>query len=130
MSMIDTDMVRSALRSAASAAGEAETFFDILIPVDDGRTKGPLMIGQLFGVDLLQHPDVPEGQMYIKKKPLENYIPQSMIADLQETRTLLVELMAKEEDGTPRKESMAITISAIDDEIFTYQQQLVKGPKS
>ena len=130
MSMIDTDQVRQALRSAASAAGEAETFFDILIPVDDGRTEGPLMIGQLFGVDLIQHPDVPEGQMYIKKKPAENYKPQAMIADLQESRALLYELMSEAEDGSTRKESLAITISSIDDEIMKYQQQIQMGPES
>ena len=130
MSMIDTDQVRQALRSAASAAGEAETFFDILIPVDDGRTEGPLMIGQMFGVDLIQHPDVPEGQMYIKKKPVENYKPQAMIADLQESRALLYELMAAAEDGSTRKESLAITISSIDDEIMKYQQQIQMGPES
>lgn len=130
MSMIDTDQVRSALRSAASAAKEAETFFDILIPVDDGRTAGPLMIGQLWGVDLLQHPDVPEGQMYIKRKPVENYVPQAMIADLQETRAILIELSAAAEDGSIRKESLTISIAAIDEEIFKYQQQIVRGPQS
>lgn len=130
MSMIDTEQVRSALRSAASAANEAETFFDILIPVDDGRTEGPLMIGQLFGVDLLQHPDVAEGQMYIKRKPLENYMPQSMISDLQETRAMLVELSAAAEDGSVRKESLTISIAAVDEEIFKYQQLIQKGPKA
>ena len=130
MSMIDTDLVRSALRSAASAAGEAETFFDILIPVDDGRTEGPLMIGQLFGVDLVQHPDVPEGQMYIKKKPLENYVPQSMIADLQESRSLLVELMHKADDGSSEKENLTLSISFIDDKIHYYQMQIQKGPRT
>jgi len=130
MSMIDTDMVRSALRSAASAAGEAETFFDILIPVDDGRKEGPLMIGQLFGVDLLQHPDVPAGEMHIKRKPLENYQPQAMIADLQESRALMAELMNRMDDGTSQKEHLTITISVLDDKIMEYQQMIVKGPKS
>lgn len=130
MSMIDTDQVRSALLSAARASGEAETFFDILIPVDDGRSEGPLMIGQLFGVDLLQHPDVADGQMYIKKKPVENYVPQSMIADLQESRSLMVELMNMADDGTSDKEHLAITISIIDDKIQHYQQQIQKGPRS
>lgn len=131
MSMIDTDQVRSALRSAASAAGEAETFFDILIPVDDGRTKGPLMIGQLFGVDLIQHPDVAEGQMHIKRKPLENYVPQSMIADLLETKRMLTELLAKEgKTDADHGASLAISISIIDEEIVTYQSQIVEGPKS
>ncbi len=88
------------------------------------------MIGQMFGVDLLQHPDVPEGQMYIKRKPVENYQPQSMIADLIETRNLLVELLAKEKDGTPRKESLAITITTIDDNIMEQQMKIQKGPKS
>lgn len=130
MSMIDTNQVRSALRSAASASGEAETFFDILIPVDDGRSEGPLMIGQLFGTDLLQHPDVPDGQMYIKRKPLENYVPQAMIADLQETREMLFELQAKADDGSIRKESLTISIAVVEEQIFNYQQQIVKGPKS
>lgn len=129
MSMIDTDQVRSALRSAASAANEAETFFDILIPTDDNRRTQPMMIGQMFGVDLVQHPDVPEGQMYIKRKPVENYVPQSMIADLQETRSMLVELSAASEDGSIRKESFTISIAAIDEEIFKYQQQIQRGPK-
>lgn len=124
MSVIDTDLVRSALRSAASAANEAETFFDILIPVDDGRTDGPLMIGQLFGVDLVQHPDVPEGQMYIKRKPIVNYAPQAMIADLQESRNLFVELMNAADDGSSDKEHLAISISIIDDKIQHYQKEI------
>lgn len=130
MSMIDTDMVRSALRSAAHAANEAETFFDILIPVDDGRTEGPLMIGQLFGVDLIQHPDVPAGQMYIKRKPVENYVPQAMIADLLETKRLLTELLNDEATTTSHKENLAISISIVDDNIMEQQMKIVKGPKS
>lgn len=129
MSMIDTDMVRSALRSAASAAGEAETFFDILIPVDDGRSDNPLMIGQLFGVDLIQHPDVPEGQMYIKRKPAENYKPQAMIADLMETRRMLVELSA-DPWATEDNAAAAVVIAAIDKEIELYQKQIQMGPES
>lgn len=128
--MIDTDMVRSALRSAAHAANEAETFFDILVPVDDGRHDNPLMIGQLFGVDLIQHPDVPDGQMYIKRKPVENYQPQAMIADLLETKRLLTELMTLQVDGSAGKEHLAISISIIDDNILENQMKIQKGPKS
>jgi len=125
MSMIDTDQVRQALRSAASAAGEAETFFDILIPVDDGRSEGPLMIGQLFGVDLIQHPDVPDGQMYIKKKPAENYKPQAMIADLQESRRLLEELGAEDAESVLHK-----AVVVIDEHIAEWQKQIKMGPES
>ena len=128
MSMIDTDQVRSALRSAASAAGEAETFFDILIPVDDGRTEGPLMIGQLFGVDLIQHPDVPDGQMYIKKKPVENYKPQAMIADLLDSKRLLTELAADETKGG--RDILEAAIVSLDEEIEVYQKQIQMGPES
>lgn len=130
MSMIDTDQVRQALRSAASAAGEAETFFDILIPVDDGRDHEPLMIGQLFGVDLIQHPDVPEGQMYIKRKPAENYKPQAMIADLIETRRLLIEL--KDPAGRWSADEVTIdrNIEIIDGEIEHWQKQIQMGPES
>ena len=130
MSMIDTDQVRSALRSAASAAGEAETFFDILIPVDDGRSDNPLMIGQLFGVDLIQHPDVPEGQMYIKKKPVENYKPQGMIADLQDARRLLVEL--KDDEGRWSADEVIVDrmIELLDVEILQWQKQIQMGPES
>ena len=128
MSMIDTDQVRQALRSAASAAGEAETFFDILIPVDDGRTEGPLMIGQLFGVDLIQHPDVPEGQMYIKKKPVENYKPQAMIADLLDSKRLLTELAADETKGG--RDILEAAIVSLDEEIEVYQKQIQMGPES
>lgn len=129
MSMIDTDQVRQALRSAASAAGEPETFFDILIPVDDGRSDNPLMIGQLFGVDLIQHPDVPEGQMCIKKKPVENYKPQAMIADLQESKRLIAELADTawfDEDNAAGNNMVKL----LDEQIEHWQKQIQMGPES
>lgn len=130
MSMIDTDQVRQALRSAASAAGEAETFFDILIPVDDGRDHEPLMIGQLFGVDLIQHPDVPEGQMYIKRKPAENYKPQAMIADLMETQRLLTELQADGKHEAHTSDSFDTVQEYIAFEIAEWQKKIQMGPES
>lgn len=130
MSIIDTDQVRSALRSAASAAGEAETFFDILIPVDDGRSEGPLKIGQMFGSDLIQHPDVPEGQMYIKRRPGENYAPQAMIDDLQESKGLLVELAAGAGDHTSEHHILRNASEILDTKILRQQELIQKGPKS
>ena len=129
MSMIDTDQVRQALIATAKAAGLDESFYDILIPVDDGREKDPLMIGQLFGVDLIQHPDVPEGQMYIKRKPVDNYKPQAMIADLREARNLIVELLENETIADARA-SMEKTIEVLEWNIEHYQKQIQKGPKS
>lgn len=129
MSMIDTDMVRSALTSAASAAGAPPEMFDILIPTDDGRSEGPLKIGQMFGSDLIQHPDVPEGQMYIKRRPAENYAPQAMIDDLQDSKGLLVELFMEAEEQTVREAHQTI-VSKLDDEIELQQQLIQKGPRS
>lgn len=129
MSMIDTDMVRSALTSAASASGAPTEMFDILIPVDDGRSEGPLKIGQMFGSDLIQHPDVPEGQMYIKRRPGENYAPQAMIDDLQDSKGLLVELFTDAEEQTVREAHQTI-VSKLDEEIEHQQQLIQKGPKS
>lgn len=128
MSMIDTDQVRQALIATTSASGLDETFYDILIPVDDGRDKTPLMIGQLFGVDLIQHPDVPDGQMYIKRKPAANYKPQSMIADLREARNMVVELLENESIEDARK-GMEKTIEVLEWNIEQYQKQIQKGPK-
>lgn len=127
MSMIDTDMVRQALLATTKSSGADEIFYDILIPVDDGRTEGPLKIGQLFGVDLLQHPDVPDGQMYIKKKPAANYKPQEVIDDLMEAKSVLRELMDRRETpGTDAKVKSVLNL--VDDEINYWQSQIVKGP--
>lgn len=127
MSMIDTDMVRQALIATTKASGHDEVFYDILIPVDDGRTENPLKIGQLFGVDLLQHPDVPDGQMYIKKKPAMNYKPQDVIDDLMETKSVLRELMDRRETpGTDAK--VKAVLKLVDDEINHWQNMIVRGP--
>jgi len=123
MSMIDTDQVRQALIATTSASGLDETFYDILIPVDDGRDKDPLMIGHLFGVDLIQSPDVPEGQMYIKRKPAINYKPQAMIADLREARNLVAELLEQETIDDARK-SLEKTIEVLEWNIDQYQKQI------
>lgn len=123
MSMIDTDQVRQALIATTRASGLDETFYDILIPVDDGRDKDPLMIGQLFGVDLIQSPDVPEGQMYIKRKPAINYKPQSMIADLREARNMVAELLENETIDDARK-SMEKTIEVLEWNMDQYQKQI------
>ena len=130
MSMIDTDMVRSALSSAAMASGAPTEFFDILIPVDDGRSEGPLKIGEMFGSDIIQHPDVPDGQMYIKRRPAENYAPQSMIADLQETRHLLIELKDPKGRWSDKEVIIDSTLEIVDGEIQAQQQLIQKGPKS
>lgn len=128
--MIDTDMVRSALTSAASAAGAPTEMFDILIPVDDGRSEGPLKIGQMFGSDLLQHPDVPEGQMYIKRRPAENYAPQAMIDDLQESHGLLVELAAAAGPHTSEHNILRNASEILDTKILRQQELIQKGTKS
>lgn len=130
MSMIDTDMIRKALQATCSASKLDETFYDILIPVDDGRDKDPLKIGNMFGVDIIQHPDVPDGQMYIKRKPAANYAPQAMIDDLTETRQLLTELLHKDGITPEHGEPLAITISIVDDEIMEQQLKIQKGPKA
>lgn len=130
MSMIDTDMVRSALTSAASASGAPTEMFDILIPVDDGRSEGPLKIGQMFGSDLIQHPDVPEGQMYIKRRPGENYAPQAMIDDLQETRHMLIDLKDPKGRWSDKEVILDSAIEIVDGETQHQQQLIQKGPKS
>lgn len=130
MSMIDTDMVRSALTSAASASGAPTEMFDILIPVDDGRSEGPLKIGQMFGSDLIQHPDVPEGQMYIKRRPGENYKPQAMIDDLTDARVLLVELLGSKKHEAHTEDSFATVQEYIGFEIAAQQQLIQKGIRS
>lgn len=130
MSMIDTNQVRMALLATTKASGLDETFYDILVPTDDGRTENPLMIGQLFGVDLVQHPDVPPDQMHIKRKPAVNYKPQAAIADLRTAREVLVDLGRA--DGMPEEDASAIevTLAWISRQIVHYQKQIKKGDKS
>ena len=66
--------------------------------------------------------------MYIKRKPVVNYDPQAMIADLQESRNLLVELFSDAEEQGLREANLTI-IASIDAKIEFYQQQLTKGAK-
>lgn len=129
MSMIDTDQVRQALIATTKASGLDETYYDILVPTDDGRPDNPLMIGQLFGVDLVQHPDVPENQMYIKRKPAINYKPQAAIADLRAAREVLVDL-GREADPREDRAAIEVTLAWISKKIVDYQKQIQKGPKS
>lgn len=130
MSMIDTDQVRQALIATTKASGLDETYYDILVPTDDGRPDNPLMIGQLFGVDLVQHPDVPENQMYIKRKPAMNYKPQAVIADLRAAREVLVDLGRSSGMADEDASAVEVTLAWISRQIVEQQKLIQKGPKS